>query len=108
MDSLSLFLHDDMVIFSSGGKERLHGKSNIIKAYEEYARYAETVSMSETDSLIQLFSGNKTAIVTYFNDLTIKTPDGKIQSFFCKDMYTLILENGRWQAVAQHYSFYDK
>jgi len=108
MDSLSLYFHDDMVIFSPGGKVRLQGKNNIIKDYGEYARYAETVSLSETEPMVHLYNGNKTAVVTYFSDLTIKTPDGKIQSFFCKDMYTLIFENGRWQAVAQHYSFYDK
>ena len=108
MDSLSLFLHDDMVIFAPGGKERLRGKNDIIKSYEDYARYAETVSLSETEPVIQLYNGNKTAVVTYFADLMIKTPDEKIQSFFCKDMYMLIFENGQWQAVAQHYSFYDK
>ena len=106
MDSLSLFLHDEMVIFAPGGKERLRGKNDIIKAYEEYTQYAETVSLSETEPTIQLYNGNKTAVVSYFSDLTVKTPEGQIQSFFCKDMYTLVLENGRWQAVAQHYSFY--
>jgi hypothetical protein len=106
MDSLRLFLHDDMVIFSPGGRERLRGKDNIIKSSEDFARYSETVSLSETEPVIQLYNGNKTAVVSYFGDLTIKTPDGEIQSFFCKDMYTLIFENGRWQAVAQHYSFY--
>ena len=106
MDSLGLFLHDDMVIFSPGGKERLQGKNNIIKSYEDFAHYSETVSLSETEPVIQLYNGNKTAVVSYFGDLTIKTPEGKTQSFFSKDMYTLIFEKGRWQAVAQHYSFY--
>jgi len=108
MDSLGLFLHEDMVIFSPGGRERLRGKKNIINAYEDFARYSETVSLSETEPVIHLYNGNKTAVVTYFGDLTIKTPEGKIQSFFSKDMYTLIFENGRWLAVAQHYSFYNR
>jgi ketosteroid isomerase-like protein len=108
MDSLSLFFHDDMVMFFPGGKERLHGKNNIIKSYENYVRYAETVSLSEYEPMIQLYNDNKTAIVTYFGDLTIKTPAGTTQTFFNKDMYTLIFENGRWQAVAQHYSFFNK
>ncbi len=108
LDSLSLFLHDDMVVFSPGGKERLRGKDKIVKAYDDYARYAETVNLSETEPVIQLYNGNKTAIVSYFGDLTIKTPEEKTQSFSCKDMYVLIFENGRWQAVAQHYSFYGK
>jgi hypothetical protein len=108
IDRLSLFLHDDMVIFSPGGKERVRGKDNIIKSYEDFARYSETVSLTETEPVIQLYNGNKTAVVSYFGDLTIKTSEDKIQSFSCKDMYTLVFENDRWQAVAQHYSFYSK
>jgi ketosteroid isomerase-like protein len=107
MDSLRVFLHDDMVMFFPGGRERLRGKENIIQSYEDFARYSETISLNETEPVIQLYNGNKTAIVSYFGDLTIKTEWG-IQTFFCKDMYTLVFEDGRWQAVAQHYSFYGR
>ncbi len=108
MDSLGLFLHDDMVIFSPGGKERLQGKNNILSVYREYAQYAETISLSETEPVIQLYNDNKTAVVSYFSDFKIKIPGGEIQDFYCKDMYTLIFENKKWYAVAQHYSFYNR
>ncbi|MDR2949263.1 MAG: nuclear transport factor 2 family protein [Prevotella sp.] len=107
MDSLALCLHNEMVIFYPDRKERLVGKDSILQSYRKYTQYAETISMEETEPLVQLYNDNKTAIVTYYNDLKIKTQDGDIQSFRCKDMYTLIYENGRWYAVAQHYSFYE-
>ncbi len=108
LDSLGLLLHDDMVIFSPGGKERLQGKNNIISAYRAYAQYAETISLSETEPVIQLYNDNKTAIVSYFSDLRIKTSEGEIQDFYCKDMYVLICGDNGWHAVAQHYSFYNR
>lgn len=105
MDSLSLYLHDNMVMFSPGGKERLSGKENILESYRQYALSAETLDMTETEPLIQFYNGNKTAVVSYFCNLRIKTQEGDIGTFSCKDMYTLVAENGRWYAVAQHYSF---
>jgi hypothetical protein len=95
-----------MVMFYPGGKNRLEGKKNIIKSYEDYTSYAETVKLEETDPVIQLYNNNKTAIVSYYFDFVIKTPGGEIQTFLGKDMYTLINENDRWYAVAQHYSFF--
>ena len=106
MDSLALFIHDDMVMFYPGTKDRLEGKKNIIKSYEEYTSYAETVKLDEIDPQIQLYNNNKLAIVTYYFDLVIKTPKGEVQTFLGKDMYTLINENDKWYAVAQHYSFF--
>ena len=106
MDSLALFIHDDMVMFYPGTKNRLEGKESIIKSYRDYASYAETIKLEETDPVIQLYNNKNTAIVSYYFELVIKTPEGKIQTFFGKDMYTLIKENDRWYAVAQHYSFF--
>jgi hypothetical protein len=97
-----------MVIFSPGGKERIVGKKKVIDAYRVYTQYAETISLSENEPLIQLYNNNKMAVVSYFGDLTIKGADGKKESFHCKDMYTLILENKKWIAVSQHYSFYQE
>ena len=106
MDSLSLFIHDDMVLFSPDGK--IYGKDKIINSYRDYSQYAETVSLKETEPLVLLHNRNKMAIVSYYCDLTIKTPDEEMQTFYCKDMYTLIFDKGKWIAVAQHYSFYSK
>ena len=104
MDSLGLFIHSDMVIIFPDSKERMEGKSNIIESYRGYADYAQTIHFKETDPLIQLYNDNKTAIVTYYYDLEIRTPSGEIQKFTGRDMYTLIKEGNNWLAVAQHYS----
>jgi ketosteroid isomerase-like protein len=106
MDSLALFIHDDMVMFYPGGKNRLEGKENIMKSYKDYTSYAETIKLEETDPKIQLYNNNKIAVVTYYFDFVIKIPKGEIQTFSGKDMYTLVKENDRWYAVAQHYSFF--
>ena len=107
MDSLALFIHDDMVMFYPGPKDRLEGKKNIIKSYQEYASYAETVKLEEIEPKIQLYNNNKLAIVSYYGELVIKTQEGEVQTFSVKDMYTLINENDKWYAVAQHYSFFN-
>ncbi|WP_029904566.1 nuclear transport factor 2 family protein [Prevotella sp. 10(H)] len=103
MDSLSMFIHPDMVLISPDGTT--YGKDSIIQAYRKYAEYAETISMEETEPMIHLYNDNKTAIVNYKNTLKIRTATDEIQSFSCRDLYTLIFENNKWIAVAQHYSF---
>lgn len=104
MDSLGLFIHPDMVIIFPDSKERMVGKSEIIKSYQSYADYAQTISLKETNPLIQLYNENKTAIVTYYYELEMQIPNGETQKFAGRDMYTLINDKGRWFAVAQHYS----
>lgn len=104
MDSLALFLHNDMLMIHPGANDRLQGKNHIIESYKGYAEYAQTISLKELDPLVQLYNGNQTAVVTYYYDLKIKTPKGEVQQFAGRDMYTLIHENGRWLAVAQHFS----
>ncbi len=104
MDSLGLFIHPEMVIIFPDSKERLQGKSKIIESYRSYGSYAQTISLKETHPLIQLYNDNKTAIVTYYYDLEIKIPNGEIQKFSGRDMYTLIFDKGKWVAVAQQYS----
>lgn len=103
LDSLGLYLHPDMVLVSPDGM--VQGKNRILEAYRSYAAYAQTLEMEETKPVIQLYNGHKTAVVTYRNDLTIRTADNRIESFACRDMYTLIFEQGKWRAVAQHYAF---
>ena len=104
IDSLNLFIHDDMILISP--EKMLFGKNEIIKSYKENADYTETLSLTEREPIIKLYNDNKTVVVSYYCDLTVKTLDGKLRSFCCKDMYTLVFERGKWVAVAQHYSFY--
>lgn len=104
MDSLGLYIHQDMVIFSPDSKDRLQRKTSIIDAYSEYAAYAQTVSFKEYNPMVQLYNNNQTAVVTYYYDLVIKIPSGETQKFTGRDMYTLIMDRDRWIAVAQHYS----
>lgn len=103
MDSLALYIHDDMTLISPGSI--LVGKDAIIDSYRKYAEYAETVGVEDSESLVQLYNDNQTAVVTYKNHLTIKKPDGGMESFISRDMYSLVFDKGRWLAVAQHYSF---
>lgn len=104
MDSLGLFVHDQMILISPGGV--VQGKEQILESYRQYAQSAETIYFLESEPFIQLYNDNQTAVVSYNSDLKIKNAEGKIQSFRCRDMYTLIFDKNRWIAVAQHYSFY--
>jgi len=104
MDSLSLFVHDQMILISPGGV--IQGKENIINSYRKYTESAETTHFLESEPFIQLYNHDQTVIISYDSDLKIKDAEGVVQSFRCRDMYTLIAENDRWIAVAQYYSFY--
>jgi len=104
MDSLALFLHNDMVMIHPEAKYRLQGKNNIVESYKGYVNYAQTISLKELNPLVQLYNGNKTAVVTYYYDLEIKIPSGEVQRFTGRDMYTLIYANDKWIAVAQQFS----
>jgi len=105
MDSLALYIHNDMIIYAPGNKELSQGKEHIIRLYKAYAESAETLDLKEEEPVIYLYNENKTAVVSYLATLKIMTSNGKVETFQVKDMYTLVYENGRWYAVAQHYSF---
>lgn len=108
MDSLGLYIHPEMIIITPDSKQPLQGKSKIIESYKSYADYAETVSLKENNPLIQLHGNNKTAVVAYDYELTIKIPSGEEQFFTGRDMYILIHDNDKWIAISQHYSPYPK
>ena len=101
-DSLALFLHDDMVTITPQGQES--GNATLIKSYRDYMQYAETISFTESTPSIQLFQDNRTAIVSYHGNMTIKNPEGRTETFSFKDMYVLILQDGKWIAIAQYYA----
>lgn len=103
LDSLSLFIAPDMIIISPDGLIR--GKKGIIDSYRAYADYATTLYLNETEPLVELYNDNKTAIVSYTVELKIQAPDETFHSFICRDMYTLVLDEEQWIAIAQHYSF---
>jgi ketosteroid isomerase-like protein len=104
LDSLSLYLHPDMILVAAEAKDRLDGRDKILESYRSYTRYARTLSLQELDPIIRIYNRGRSAVVTYNYDLEIETPAGESQRFTGRDMYTLVREKDRWQAVAQHFS----
>ena len=107
LDSLGLFIHPDMIIIFPGMKEMV-GEEEVMGMYRTFTDLAETLSFQESTPVIQLFNNNTTAVVTYTYDLEIKLEDGAIRQATGRDLYTLVKESGRWVAVGQHYSRYQR
>ena len=51
MDSLSLFIHPEMILIFPGSKE-LQGKFKIIEMYQGYTSMVETISFEESNPII--------------------------------------------------------
>ena len=99
--ALRNYFHPNMVAITATDQDILYGRDACLGSWQGFARSAQIRRWEEIEPQVQLYGD--TAIVTYYWDLAYEM-DGESASFGGRDMFVLVKENGRWQAVADQFS----
>lgn len=105
IEQLTSYFHDDMVLISPAGRERLAGRDSVKASYRAFVEDAEVLHLNELDPKVQLYGDGMFAVVTYYYDMSFKT-GGEIVEAQGRDMLVLVKEDGKWWIVAQQFSSY--
>lgn len=92
-----------MVAITATDRERLLGRDACIAGWKGFAESTTIHHWREIDPLIQVH-GN-CAVVTYYFDMAFDMGGRRIE-LGGRDMFFMVLENGRWWAVADQFSPY--
>lgn len=95
------YFHDKMVAITPTDRVRIEGKEACIAAWKSFADMATIRSWEELEPMVTVFGD--TAVVTYYFKIAFDMC-GESLSLQGRDMFTMISENGRWLAVADHFS----
>jgi len=95
-EDLENFFHEKMVIVHSDFKERGEGREICINSYKDFASQAKIHEFKESNPAIDVY-GN-TAIATYTFEIVYEM-NKQIFSDTGRDIFVLIREDNRWQAV---------
>lgn len=95
------FFHENMVAVVPTQRECLEGREACVAGWTAFANSAKIKEWKEYDHKIQNY-GN-VAVATYYYDIRFEM-GGQELNLSGRDMFTLIKENGKWLAVADHFS----
>jgi len=95
-EELAYYFHKDMVITGADLHELSHNRAESIKSYKDFMRNAVIHEFKECDPEVSVFA--YTAIVRYRFDITYEL-GGKTHKDTGRDLFVLIKEDERWQAV---------
>ncbi len=97
------YFHPRMVAITASDQDILYGRNACLVSWQGFARSAQIRRWEELEPDVKLYGD--TAIVTYYWDISFDM-DGESQDIGGRDMFVLVKENGRWWAVADHYSLF--
>lgn len=97
------YFHKEMVAFVPTAPERVEGGDACVAGWMGFANSTKITKWEERDPLISLFLNNTAAVVSYYFDIDYEM-NGKKVSISGRDLFTFILENGKWKAVSDQYS----
>jgi hypothetical protein len=95
-EELAYYFHKDMVITGPDLHELAHDKAACIKSYKDFIDKAVIHEYKEYDPEVNVFA--YTAIARYKFDITYEM-DGKTYKETGRDLFVMIKEEERWQAV---------
>lgn len=102
-DDLVRFFHPDMVAITATDRYRRDGATACIAGWKAFSNAAHIHHWEEIDPIIKVFGDS--AVVTYYFDICFDM-GGKRRHLNGRDMFFFVKEQGRWWAVADHYSPY--
>ncbi len=97
------YIHPDAVAIVPAISGRLEGQDAYIAGWRAFCEAAVIHEWRETDHKVQLYTGGKSAVVTYLFTITFMTGSQK-QTMQGRDMFLLIKEGRKWQVVADQFS----
>lgn len=95
-DELAYYFHKDMVIAGPDMHELTHNRTECIQSYKDFMSGAVVHDYKESDPIVNVFA--YTAVVSYKFDIDYSMK-GKNYKESGKDLFVLIKEEDRWQAV---------
>jgi hypothetical protein len=95
-DELAYYFHKDMVITGPDMKELSHNRAECIQSYKDFMSLAGVHDYKESDPAVNLVA--YTAVVSYRFDIDY-TMNGKRYKESGRDLFVMIKEEERWQAV---------
>ena len=95
-DELAYYFHKDMAIAGPDMHELAHNRAECIKSYQDFLSRAEVHDYKESDPEVNLVA--YTAVVSYRFDIDY-TMNGKNYKESGRDLFVMIKEEERWQAV---------
>ncbi len=104
-DELKNFFHKDMVAITCTDRERIEGGDACVASWKAFVSAAKVNYWKETAPKVQLYGSGKFAVVTYYWDMSYEM-NGQTVRAKGRDMFVLVKENEKWQAVADQFSSY--
>jgi len=104
-DDLRQYFHERMIAVSPSDRLRLEGREACVAAWKAFTEAATIHYWKEFEPKIELFDGDKCAVVTYYFDMSFDI-GGQTVKMGGRDMFTLVSEGGRWWVVADQFSPY--
>jgi hypothetical protein len=95
-EELAYYFHKDMVITGTNLHELSHNRTECIRSYKDFMGEAVVHEYNESDPVVNVFA--YTAIVSYRFDINY-TMKGKTYKESGRDLFVMIKEDERWQAV---------
>lgn len=102
-DDLVEYFHPDMIAITATDQKRREGGATCLAGWKGFAEATRIHRWEEIDPVIQVYGPS--AVVAYYFDMSFEM-NGRTIELGGRDMFFFVKENGRWLAVADHYSPY--
>lgn len=97
------FFHERMTALTPMGRLRIEGGKACVDGWKSFTDSAKVLHWRETDPRIELFGDGNFAIVSYYYDMSFEMGGQTIKTGG-RDIFALVKENGKWQAVMDQFS----
>ncbi|MDD1690973.1 MAG: nuclear transport factor 2 family protein [Methanoregula sp.] len=97
------YIHTDAVAIVPSGPGRLEGREAYVAGWRGFTETAVIHEWKERDHKVRIYTGGKSAVVTYLFSITFTTGTAK-QSMQGRDMFFLVKEGRKWLVVADQFS----
>lgn len=97
------FFHRDMVAVTATDRHRLVGQMACVAGWKGFVDRADVKRWTEIDPKVQVYAGGLAAVVTYDFEIAFEM-EGRLIELGGRDTYALVLEDGRWWVVLDHFS----
>jgi ketosteroid isomerase-like protein len=97
------YIHPDAVAIVPTTPGRLEGQEAYVAGWRGFCEAAVIHEWRETDHLVQIYAGGKSAVVTYLFSITF-VMGGQKQTMRGRDMFFLVKEGRKWRVVADQFS----
>lgn len=102
-EELTRFFHKDMVVFNPTENRRLEGRQACVAGWKAFTDMAKIHHWTTSNQDIRLYNNGNAAVVTYYFDMSF-TINAQLIKMKGRDMFFMVKEENRWQAVADQFS----